>query len=123
MVRQGQLQKAKSSWQLAKSRYGDNIRFADMETFIEGSSNPYTEALERRIEFLEKDLTAARQGVLAFSGFVANNLEMPPRYAEIYALALHSNMSALQLKIFTDVLILEGYYPACRYLDQFEVIA
>ena len=123
MIRQNQLQKAKSSWQLAKSQYGDNIRFADMETFIEGSSNPYTEALERRIDFLEKDLAAARQGVLAFSGYKANNLEMPPRYAEIYALALHSNMSALQLKIFTDILILEGYYPACRYLDQFEVIA
>jgi hypothetical protein len=123
MVRQTQLQKAKSSWQLAKSQYGDNICFADIETFIEGSSNPYTEALERRIDFLEKDLAAARQGVLTFSGYKANNLEIPPRYAEIYTLALHSDMSAMQLKIFTDILLLEGYYPACRHLDQFEIIA
>jgi hypothetical protein len=123
MVRQNQLQKAKSNWQLVLSQYGDHVRFGEMETFIEGSTNPYTEALEQKINLLEKDLAAARQGVLSFSGYKANNLEMPPRYAEIYALALRSNMSALQIKYFADILILEGYYPACRYLDQFELIA
>ena len=123
MIRQNQLQKAKSSWQLVLSQYGDHVRFEEMETFIEGSTNPYTEALEQKINLLEKDLAAARQGVLSFSGYKANNLEMPPRYAEIYALALRSNMSALQIKYFADILILEGYYPACRYLDQFEIIA
>lgn len=123
MIRQNQLQKAKSSWQLVLSQYGDHVRFGEMETFIEGSTNPYTEALEQKINLLEKDLAAARQGVLSFSGYKANNLEMPPRYAEIYALALRSNMSALQIKYFADILILEGYYPACRYLDQFEIIA
>lgn len=123
MLRQTHLQKAKSSWQLAKSQYGDNISFTNIETFIEGATNPYTEALEKRIEWLEKDLAAAHQGILSFSGYKANNKEMPPRYAEIYALALRSNMSALQLKYFADILILEGFYQACQYLDQFEVIA
>ena len=123
MLRQNQLQKANSSWQLAKSQYGSNIRFSEMEAFIEGSANPYTEALEKKIEWLEKDLVAARQGVLSFSGYKAKNKDIPERYAELYCLALRSNMSALQIKYFADILILEGYYQACRYLDQFEVIA
>ena len=123
MLRQNHLQKAKSSWQLAKSQYGDNISFTNIETFIEGASNPYTDALEKKIEWLEKDLAAAHQGILSFAGYKANNKEMPPRYAEIYAIALRSNMSALQLKYFADILILEGFYQACQYLDQFEVIA
>jgi hypothetical protein len=123
MLRQSQLQKACSTWQLARSRYGDNVSFWEIENFVEGSTNPYTEALEKRIEWLEKDLVSARQGILSFAGYKAKNNEIPARYAEIYCLALRSNMSALQIKYFADILILESYYQACRYLDQFEVIA
>jgi hypothetical protein len=123
MTRHRELNKAKAAWELAKFQYGNNICFTDMERFIEGSSNPYSEALEKRIEWLEKDLANARKDVLSFLGYKANNLDIPPKYAEIYAIALRSNMSAMQTRLFTDILIMEDYYSACRYLDQFELIA
>jgi hypothetical protein len=123
MLRQSQLQKALDTWILVKNRYGENVSYSQMEAFIEGAENPYAQSLEQKIEWLEEDLRNAKDGILSFTGIKAKNKEMPERYAELYCMALRTNMSALQLKYFADILILEGYYPACQYIDQFVLIA
>ena len=123
MLRQTQIKKALSTWVLIKSRYGDNVSYSQMETFIEGSENAYAQSLEQKIEWLEEDLKNAKNGVLSFTGIKAKNKDIPERYAELYCMALRTNMTALQTKYFADTLMLEGYYAACRYLDQFELIA
>ena len=94
-----------------------------MEAFIESSDNPYSRSLEQKIEWLEKDLQNAQKGILSFTGITAKNQEIPVKYVELYCLALRTNMSALQLKYLADTMFLEGFYPACRYVDKFELIA
>ena len=123
ILRNEQIKKALATWGLMQSRYGENVSYAQMETFIEGAENPYVQSLEQKIAWLEEDLLNAKNGISSFTGIKAKNKDIPERYAELYCLALRTNMSALQLKYFADILLLEGFYQACQYIDQFEVIA
>ena len=116
---------AQNTWELIKRIYGNDCSYAEIEKFVayDGTYNEHIMALDAKVLQLQKDLELAKQGIVSHYGKRAKNNEIPLRYSELYCLARRTNMSALQLQCFTDIMLLEGYYPACQHLDQFELIA
>ena len=116
---------SKTNWELLLQVRGQDSQFKDMEAFVssDDKNSEHIEALEAKIAQLEDDLERVKDGIISHLGIPAKNNEIPLRYSELYCMAIRTSMSALQLKYFVDTMLLEGYYPACRYLDQFEIIA
>ena len=116
---------AETTWELITKLCGRTCSYFDMEKFVahDGTNNDHIRALEARLVQLENDLELAKKGLVSHYGILAKNNEIPLRYSDLYCMAVRTSMSALQLKCFVDIMLLEGYYSACRYLDQFEIIA
>jgi hypothetical protein len=116
---------AKINWELLLQVRGQDSQFKDMERFVssDDKNSEHIEALEAKIAQLEDDLERAKDGIISHLGIPAENSEIPLKYSELYCLAVRTSMSGIQYQCFVDKMLLEGYYPACRYLDQFEIIA
>ena len=76
-------------------------------------------ALEQKVSQLQWELFNAKQGILRHYGYDSKNLEINPRYIELYAIARQLPMNSIQHSVFVNILFLQGFYPACEYLAKY----
>lgn len=81
--------------------------------------NKEIELLQGKLAKLHWELHDARQRVFSYYGHQSSNLEINPKYIELFALAKQLQLTTIQHSVFTDILMFQGFYPACRYLDKF----
>jgi len=93
--------------------YADNYQQLEVSKEIK--------ALEFKVSQLEWQLFNAQRGILKYHGYDSKNLEINPKYIELYALAKKTSMSSIQHSVFLDILFFQGYYPACQYLGKFNL--